>query len=66
MSDPTPNADDFAMTEGQIASLAQGDGRDTFLMTGGTISGAFEDGDVAQMTGGTVGRVDLKLDSETA
>ncbi|MGL6000068.1 MAG: autotransporter outer membrane beta-barrel domain-containing protein [Pseudomonas proteolytica] len=54
--------DDFVMTGGQIQSLAQGDGRDTFLMTGGTIVGAFEDGDAAQQTGGTIGRVDMKLD----
>ncbi|WP_407309631.1 autotransporter domain-containing protein [Pseudomonas sp. nanlin1] len=54
--------DDFVMHGGQIQALAQGDGRDTFLMTGGTISGAFEDGDVAVMTGGTIGRVDMKLD----
>lgn len=54
--------DDFVMTGGQIQSLAQGDGRDTFLMTGGTIVGAFEDGDVARQTGGTIGRVDMKLD----
>lgn len=55
--------DDFVMTGGQIQSLAQGDARDTFLMTGGTIVGAFEDGDVAQQTGGTIGRVNLKLDN---
>lgn len=55
--------DDFVMSGGQIQSLAQGDGRDTFLMTGGTIVGAFEDGDVATMTGGTIGRVDMKLDN---
>ena len=54
--------DDFVMTGGQIQSLAQGDGRDTFLMTAGTIVGAFEDGDVAKQTGGTIGRVDMKLD----
>ncbi|NWD42479.1 autotransporter family protein [Pseudomonas yamanorum] len=54
--------DDFVMSGGQIQSLAQGDGRDTFLMTGGTIVGAFEDGDVAQQTGGTIGRVNMKLD----
>lgn len=54
--------DDFVMKGGQIQSVAQGDGRDTFLMTGGTIVGAFEDGDVAQQTGGTIGRVDMKLD----
>ncbi|WP_025109999.1 autotransporter outer membrane beta-barrel domain-containing protein [Pseudomonas sp. H1h] len=55
--------DDFVMSGGSIGSLAQGDGRDTFLMTGGTIVGAFEDGDVARMTGGTIGRVDMKLDN---
>ncbi|MFP2768847.1 autotransporter outer membrane beta-barrel domain-containing protein [Oceanisphaera sp. KMM 10153] len=54
--------DDFVMTGGQIGSLAQGDGRDTFLMTDGTIVGAFEDGDVAKQTGGTIGRVNMKLD----
>jgi outer membrane autotransporter protein len=55
--------DHFVMSGGTIQSLAQGDGRDTFLMTGGTIVGAFEDGDVAKMTGGTIGRVDMKLDN---
>jgi len=54
--------DDFVMNGGSIQSLAQGDGLDTFLMTGGTIVGAFEDGDNARMTGGTIGRVDMKLD----
>jgi len=54
--------DHFVMSGGTIQSLAQGDGRDTFLMTGGTIVGAFEDGDVARMTGGTIERVDMKLD----
>ncbi|MCT8945834.1 autotransporter family protein [Pseudomonas iridis] len=54
--------DDFVMSGGSIGSLAQGDGRDTFLMTGGTIVGAFEDGDVARMIGGSIGRVDMKLD----
>jgi len=55
--------DEFNMTGGQIQSLAQGDGRDRFLMSAGTIVGAFEDGDVATMTGGTIGRVDMKLDN---
>lgn len=54
--------DDFVMSGGTMRSLTQGDGRDTFLMTGGTISNAFEDGDIAKMTGGTIGRVDMKLD----
>ncbi len=55
--------DDFVMSGGLIGSLAQGDSREAFLMTGGTIVGAFEDGDVARMTGGSIGRVDMKLDN---
>jgi outer membrane autotransporter protein len=54
--------DDFFMSGGTMRSLTQGDGFDTFLMTGGTITSAFEDGDSARMTGGTIGRVDMKLD----
>jgi len=54
--------DTFIMHGGTIASLTQGDGFDRFTMTGGTITGAFEDGDFAQMSGGTIGRVDMKLD----
>ncbi|WP_085639056.1 MULTISPECIES: autotransporter outer membrane beta-barrel domain-containing protein [unclassified Pseudomonas] len=54
--------DTFIMNGGTIASLAQGDGYDQFTMTGGTIAGAFEDGDSARMSGGTIGRVDMKLD----
>ncbi|MBX8498711.1 autotransporter family protein [Pseudomonas lijiangensis] len=57
--------DDFAMSGGTMRSLTQGDGLDTFLMTGGTISNAFEDGDLAKMTGGSIGRVDMKLDDNT-
>ncbi|WP_116893540.1 autotransporter outer membrane beta-barrel domain-containing protein [Pseudomonas syringae] len=55
--------DDFFMGGGTLGSLAQGDGRDTFLITGGTITRAFEDGDAAVMTGGSIGRVDMKLDN---
>ncbi|KPH00325.1 autotransporter [Pseudomonas sp. RIT-PI-q] len=55
--------DNFTMIGGTIQSLAQGDSRDFFVMTGGTIVGAFEDGDTARMTGGTIGRVDMKLDN---
>ncbi|ROM69961.1 autotransporter outer membrane beta-barrel domain-containing protein [Pseudomonas brassicacearum] len=55
-------ADSFVMNGGRILFLAQGDGLDEFLMTGGTIVDAFEDGDIARMTGGTIGRVDMKLD----
>lgn len=54
--------DEFLMTGGRILSLSQGDGLDTFSMTGGTIVDAFEDGDIARMTGGSIGRVDMKLD----
>ncbi len=57
------NPDDFVMRGGTLGSLAQGDGLDTFLMTGGTILRAFEDGDRAVMTGGSIGRVDMKLDN---
>lgn len=56
-------ADSFAMSGGTIDQLAQGDGLDTFSMSGGTIKGAFLDGDQAIMTGGTIGRVDMKLDN---
>ncbi|MGY2397872.1 autotransporter family protein [Pseudomonas sp. SDO5271_S396] len=55
--------DSYAQSGGTVASLAQGDGLDTFNMSGGTIPGAFEDGDQATMTGGTIGRVDMKLDN---
>ncbi|UXN72746.1 hypothetical protein N8D56_16310 [Devosia sp. A8/3-2] len=49
------------MSGGTVAGLQQGDGYDTFLMTGGTITGAFVDGDYAEQSGGTIGRVDMKL-----
>lgn len=55
--------DNFTMSGGTLQSLAQGDSRDFFLMTGGRIIGAFEDGDTAKMTGGRIGRVDMKLDN---
>ena len=55
----------FRMTDGQISSLAQGDGRDVFLMSGGYIVGGFDDGDVATFTGGRIGRVDMKLDNNS-
>jgi outer membrane autotransporter protein len=55
--------DNFLMSGGTLQSLAQGDSRDVFSMSGGTIVGAFEDGDVATMTGGMIGRVDMKLDN---
>jgi outer membrane autotransporter protein len=55
--------DNVFMRGGSVQSLAQGDSRDVFSMSGGTIIGAFEDGDVATMSGGTIGRVDMKLDN---
>ncbi|MHC9085566.1 hypothetical protein ACYX7E_11120, partial [Luteimonas sp. RIT-PG2_3] len=57
--------DDFFMSGGEIGALLQGDALDTFLMTGGRIVGAFDDGDYAVMTGGRIGRVNMKLDDNT-
>jgi outer membrane autotransporter protein len=54
--------DTFDMSGGSLRSLFQGDGLDRFNMSAGTIANAFEDGDNATMTGGTIGRVDMKLD----
>jgi autotransporter family porin len=55
--------DDFQMTGGEIGSLNQGDGLDTFFMSDGRIIDAFDDGDRAIMTGGRIGRVNMKLDN---
>ncbi|QHG65038.1 autotransporter outer membrane beta-barrel domain-containing protein [Pseudomonas putida] len=57
----TPAIDDFRMTGGTVQSLNQGQGYDTFYMSGGWNVGAFEDGDRAIFAGGRIGRVDLKL-----
>ncbi|OCP15503.1 autotransporter outer membrane beta-barrel domain-containing protein [Ensifer sp. LC54] len=54
--------DDFTMTDGTLQSLEQGDGLDTFLMSGGRIIDYFEAGDHAIMTGGRIGRVNMRLD----
>ncbi|MGH8036865.1 MAG: autotransporter outer membrane beta-barrel domain-containing protein [Stenotrophomonas sp.] len=54
--------DTFVMTGGTIGSLVQGDGYDSFRMTAGHIVGGFDDGDFAEMTGGRIGRVNMKLD----
>lgn len=54
--------DDFQMTGGEILSLSQGDNLDTFFMSGGRIIDFFDDGDYAEMTGGRIGRVNMKLD----
>ncbi|VXB11613.1 exported hypothetical protein [Brevundimonas sp. G8] len=53
--------DDFRMTGGAIQSLNQGDDFDTFFMSGGRIIDFFDDGDRAVMTGGRIGRVNMKL-----
>lgn len=55
--------DNFSMSGGTLALLEQGDGLDDFFMSGGTITGGFEDGDRARMTGSSIGRVDMKLDN---
>ena len=55
--------DSFLMTDGSLGALLQGDNFDSFRMTGGRIVGAFEDGDYAEMTGGRIGRVNMKLDN---
>lgn len=55
-------ADNFEMTGGEIDSLRQGDNLDTFFMSDGRIVDFFEDGDQAVMTGGRIGRVNMKLD----
>ncbi|MBA8878950.1 autotransporter outer membrane beta-barrel domain-containing protein [Phyllobacterium myrsinacearum] len=54
--------DDFKMTGGTINALNQGDGLDTFSMSGGHIVDFFDDGDYGVMTGGRIGRVNMKLD----
>lgn len=55
--------DTFLMTGGTIGALLQGDNYDYFRMTDGRIIGAFDDGDYAEMTGGRIGRVNMKLDN---
>src|SRR3546814_12978995 len=49
------------MTGGAVGQLNQVGSMDTFLMTGGRIVDAFDDGDTARMTGGRIGRVNMKL-----
>lgn len=54
--------DTFLMNGGSLGALLQGDGFDRFRMTGGRIVGGFDDGDYAEMTGGRIGRVNMKLE----
>lgn len=57
--------DTFLMTGGTLGALLQGNGTDRFRMTGGRIIGGFDDGDYAEMTGGRIGRVNMKLEDNT-
>ena len=54
--------DRVVMMGGRIGGLLQGDGRDLLEMYDGIIDEAFEDGDVAYQRGGSIGRVNMKLD----
>lgn len=60
--DQSRDPDTFLMTGGSIGALVQGDGFDSFRMTAGHIIGGFDDGDSAEMSGGRIGRVNMKLD----
>lgn len=51
--------DNFTISGGEIASLDQGADRDTAIISGGRIIGAFTDGDIVTMTGGRIGVVNL-------
>ena len=57
--------DTFSISDGTLGALLQGDGSDRFVMSGGRIIGGFDDGDYAQMTGGRIGRVNMKLEDNT-
>ncbi|MEN5427117.1 autotransporter outer membrane beta-barrel domain-containing protein [Stenotrophomonas pennii] len=61
--DQGDGADSLQVSGGSIGALLQGDNFDSFRMAGGRIVGAFEDGDYAEMTGGRIGRVNMKLDN---
>ncbi|MGH6760312.1 MAG: autotransporter outer membrane beta-barrel domain-containing protein [Phyllobacterium sp.] len=54
--------DHFEMSGGTIQSLNQGTGTDTFVMSSGHIIDYFDDGDRARMTGGRIGRVNMRLE----
>ncbi|MER2177841.1 MAG: autotransporter domain-containing protein, partial [Stenotrophomonas maltophilia] len=57
--------DTYTMSAGTVGALLQGDGLDRFFMTGGQIIGGFDDGDYAEMSGGRIGRVNMKLEDNT-
>ncbi|WP_194790703.1 autotransporter outer membrane beta-barrel domain-containing protein [Pseudomonas sp. UFMG81] len=61
--DQGTGSDHFSMSGGIIqGDLNQGDGLDTFRMTGGWIKGTFDSGDHAEMDGGRIGSVNMRLD----
>lgn len=54
--------DTFIMTGGQIiGNLEQSADRDIFFMSGGVITGAFIEGDVITITGGSIGSVNMNI-----
>ncbi|WP_028693990.1 autotransporter outer membrane beta-barrel domain-containing protein [Pseudomonas cremoricolorata] len=58
--------DTFNMSGGVITgNLNQGDGLDRFFMSDGWIVGTFDSGDYAQMDGGRIGTVNMRLDQNT-
>ncbi|MFQ6346415.1 autotransporter outer membrane beta-barrel domain-containing protein [Pseudomonas sp. R11F] len=54
--------DKLFMSGGIVESVDQGDGSDELNISGGWIKGAFLSGDRATMTGGRIGRVDMRLE----
>lgn len=58
--------DTFSMSGGIISGdLNQGDGLDRFFMSDGWIVGTFDSGDYAEMDGGRIGTVNMRLDQNT-
>ncbi|MDQ8728593.1 autotransporter outer membrane beta-barrel domain-containing protein [Bradyrhizobium sp. LHD-71] len=54
--------DSFTMTGGLITgNLEQSGGRDIFFMSAGTIAGAFIEGDIITVTGGSIGSVNMNV-----
>lgn len=58
--------DTFTMTGGVITGgVNQGDGLDRFFLRDGWIVGTFDSGDYAEMDGGRIGTVNMRLDQNT-
>lgn len=58
--------DELRMSGGLIeGGVNQGDGLDRFYMSGGRIVGTFDSGDYAEMDGGQIGSVNMRLDENT-